>query len=301
MVTKPARKTEIVIGRMLGFSSLMTIMVVVMGTTGYIWIDREVAHNLTVYSQSFEKDGQETLVEYVEGNEGVTVRVTAGDNPTTVTTAASRQVLRQDNLELFNLTELARAAALKRHLVAKRPVLGTLSFTGADGSPTELGVNTGDIWEYRTYIAGGTQWRAIWDFENITGEVVRRAKGLRLESSFEAFRTHKGDNIQASLLLQYTLVKIDRSVFRDSNDRPVSAVVVRKTGENSYEAAVDGQVTSVTPVPVPAHELMVKGNTYVLVDDPDVVVRVISKARVPLPSFNISEFGENVHGDPVTD
>ncbi|MEC9008899.1 MAG: hypothetical protein VX877_06525, partial [Planctomycetota bacterium] len=50
VVTKPARKTEIVIGRMLGFSSLMTILVVVMGATGYIWIDREVAHNLTVYS-----------------------------------------------------------------------------------------------------------------------------------------------------------------------------------------------------------------------------------------------------------
>ncbi|HCK54672.1 MAG TPA: hypothetical protein DIC23_15750 [Planctomycetaceae bacterium] len=294
VVTKPARKTEIVIGRMLGFSSLMTILVVVMGATGYIWIDREVAHNLTVYSQSFERDGQETLVEYVEGNEGVTVRVTAGENPTTVTTAPTRQALRQDNPDLFNLTELARVAALKRHLVAKRPVLGTLSFKGADGSPTELGVNTGDIWEYRTYIAGGTQWRAIWDFENITEEVISRAKGLRLESSFEAFRTHKGDNIQASLLLQYTLVKIDRSVFRDSNDRPVSAAVVRKTGENSFEATVDGQVMPVTPVPVSAHELMVKGNTYVLVDDPDVVVRVISKASVPLPSFNISEFGENV-------
>jgi len=90
VVTKPARKTEIVIGRMLGFSSLMTILVVIMGVAGYVWIDREVAHNLTVYSEALDVDGHETLVEYVDSDEGVTVRVTTGDEPTRVTTAASR-------------------------------------------------------------------------------------------------------------------------------------------------------------------------------------------------------------------
>ena len=59
---------------------------------------------------------------------------------------------------------------------------GTISFKGDDGGPTEMGVNTGDIWEYRTYIAGGTQWRAIWDFENIDEVGIRRGNGLRLEN-----------------------------------------------------------------------------------------------------------------------
>ena len=294
VVTKPARKTEIVIGRMLGFASLMTILVVAMGLTGYVWIDREVAHNLTVYSESLEVDGEETLVEYVDLDRSVTVRVTTGEDPTQVTTAASRAALRQDNPELYDLAERARREALKRHLVAKRPVLGTISFKGADSNPTELGVNTGDIWEYRTYIAGGTQWRAIWDFENIDAEVIRRGNGLRLESSFEAFRTHKGDDIQQSLLLQFSLVRVNRNVFHDSQGNAVTATAVRKTGESSYVASVDGETVSVSPVPVAAHEVEVRGNAYVLIDDPEVAVQVVETLKVPLPSFNISEFGENI-------
>ena len=135
VVTKPARKTEIVIGRMLGFSTLMTILVVVMGVTGYVWIDREVAFNLTVYSETIDVDGQETLVEFVDEDEGVTVRVTADDEPTQVTAATSRTALRQENPALYALTERARIQALGRHLVAKRPVLGTISFKGDDGKP----------------------------------------------------------------------------------------------------------------------------------------------------------------------
>jgi len=294
VVTKPVRKTEIVIGRMLGFASLMTILVVAMGLTGYVWIDREVAHNLTVYSESFEVDGEETLVEYVDLDGSVTVRVTSGEDPTQVTTAASRSALRKDNPALYELTERARAEALKRHLVAKRPVLGTISFKGDDGGPTELGVNTGDIWEYRTYIAGGTQWRAIWDFENIDEVGIRRGNGLRLESSFEAFRTHKGDDIQQPLLVQFTLVRVNRNVFRDADGNAVTVSAVRKTGESSYEASIDGATVPVNPVQVAAHEVEVRGNAYVLVDDPDVAVQVVETLKVPLPSFNIVEFGENI-------
>ena len=94
VVTKPVRKTEIVIGRMLGFSSLMTILVVIMGVAGYVWIDREVAFNLTVYSETIDVDGEETLVEFVDEDEGITVRVTAGDAPTQLTAATSRSSFR---------------------------------------------------------------------------------------------------------------------------------------------------------------------------------------------------------------
>ena len=294
VVTKPARKTEIVIGRMLGFSTLMTILVVVMGLTGYVWIDREVAFNLTVYSETIDVDGQETLVEYGDEDEGVTVRVTAGDEPTQVTAATSRTALRQENPDLYALTERARIQALGRHLVAKRPVLGTISFKGDDGKPTERGVNTGDIWEYRTYIAGGTNWRAIWDFENVRSEVA--ADGLVLESSFEAFRTHKGDDIQESLLLQFSLVKVRRSVFRDANNNVVSATAVRKArdDENAFEATVDGESVAVSRFPVAAHDVEVRNNTYVLIDDPEIVVLIEEEIRAPLSSFNISEFGENI-------
>lgn len=40
VVTKPARRSEIVLGRMLGFVGVATVLLVVMGTIGYIWIMR---------------------------------------------------------------------------------------------------------------------------------------------------------------------------------------------------------------------------------------------------------------------
>lgn len=42
VVTKPARRVEVVLGRMLGFSSMATVILVLMGVIGYIWIQRQV-------------------------------------------------------------------------------------------------------------------------------------------------------------------------------------------------------------------------------------------------------------------
>ena len=42
VVTKPARRIEIVIGRMLGISSIGLLVLLVMGTVGYIWIVRQM-------------------------------------------------------------------------------------------------------------------------------------------------------------------------------------------------------------------------------------------------------------------
>ena len=42
VVTKPARKNEIVLGRMLGFVLIGTVIVSIMGGVGYIWINRQL-------------------------------------------------------------------------------------------------------------------------------------------------------------------------------------------------------------------------------------------------------------------
>lgn len=42
VVTKPARRCEVVLGRMLGCIALMTLVVAVMGTIGYFWVLRQV-------------------------------------------------------------------------------------------------------------------------------------------------------------------------------------------------------------------------------------------------------------------
>ena len=134
VVTKPVRRSEVVMGRILGFSAIGTLILVVMAFAGHIWIKRQVP------------DQAQSL------------------------------------------------------LVSRVPIYGTLDFTDREGNPGE-GVNTGDVWEFRSYIEGATAASAVWTFEDITpdqlievedpdtGEVT---KALRLEYNFEAFRTHKG-------------------------------------------------------------------------------------------------------------
>ena len=41
VVTKPARRSEVVLGRMLGYSAIGTVILAVMGVFGYVWIDRQ--------------------------------------------------------------------------------------------------------------------------------------------------------------------------------------------------------------------------------------------------------------------
>ncbi|MFY9255790.1 MAG: hypothetical protein WAO83_20220 [Fuerstiella sp.] len=46
VVTKPARRVEVVLGRMLGFSIMSTVILLLMGTVGYIWIERQAPKDL---------------------------------------------------------------------------------------------------------------------------------------------------------------------------------------------------------------------------------------------------------------
>jgi hypothetical protein len=46
VVTKPARRLEIVVGRMLGFSMVTVLVLFVMAVVGYVWIERQVPENV---------------------------------------------------------------------------------------------------------------------------------------------------------------------------------------------------------------------------------------------------------------
>lgn len=46
VVTKPARRVEVVLGRMLGFSLVATIIIGLMGIVGYFWIERQIPQGI---------------------------------------------------------------------------------------------------------------------------------------------------------------------------------------------------------------------------------------------------------------
>lgn len=145
VVTKPAYRIEIVLGRMLGFTVLGSAILVIMGVVGYIWIARQVPDSA------------------------------------------------------------------QYKLVSKVPVYGTISFTNREGAPAKEGINVGDLWDYRSYIEGATKARAIYKFPGLTESDLINDK-LVLESSFEAFRTHKGNMEKGGILYQFIFVNPDKDL-----------------------------------------------------------------------------------------
>lgn len=149
VVTKPVRRLEIVLGRMFGVGIIGTLVLAIMGTTGYVWILRQVS------------------------------------------------------------------PAGQSQLTCRQPIRGELKFKDREGNDAEVGVNTGDLWEFRSYIEGATKSRAIWTFNNLGPGAFRDDGVLVIENRFLGFRAHKGD-MNRSLLYRLTLVNPETGARADA-------------------------------------------------------------------------------------
>ena len=182
VVTKPARRLEIVLGRVIGFSLIGTVVLLVMSLVGYIWIVRQI------------KD------------QGL--------------------------------------------LTCRVPVYGTLSFLDRGGVPAEKGINTGDVWEFRSYIEGATAARAKWEFQNIDESALDAGGNLHLENQFVAFRSYKGD-MKRQLLFDFKFINPEKAVApgqpltfttearQISEFRGVTDKINRKLGRDGDEKTYD--------------------------------------------------------------
>lgn len=173
IVTKPARRLEIVVGRILGYVSVGTVVLVLMGIVGNIWIHRQVT-----------QEGQQ-------------------------------------------------------YLISRVPLYGKMAFLDREGKPTSEGIHVGDIWDYRRYIEGATLSAALWEYDDVTPELLIN-DSLKLEARFESFRTHKGD-MKRGLLCQVFLVnpvtkrKVNLPVFQVNEFTNNMIVINRKI--NHYDEA----------------------------------------------------------------
>lgn len=178
IVTKPARRLEIVLGRVIGFSMIGTLILVIMAGVGYLWIVRQVP------------------------------------------------------------------ASAQEMLVSRVPVRGKLSFLDRNGEPADKGINTGDLWEFRSYIEGATKARAVWKFHNVTEQILDRDGNLHLENQFLAFRSYKGD-MKQSLLYDYQFVNPDNKLTYTTAARPinenrsVTEVIPRKVTPQGSDKPLD--------------------------------------------------------------
>lgn len=210
IVTKPVRSTEIVLGRVLGFTAVGTLLLAIMGVLSYVFVDRGVRHTHEVRSLAADnQSGQTTFDAYhahtfTMGPEGGATDEIKGH------THAVRDTGKKDK-DGRPVYEILQAEGM---LEAKIPVLGSLRFTDRSGEVGE-GLNVGYESEYQKYIEGASLMSAIWTFHDVTPE--RFGDTLNLEYTLKAFRTFKGDivtGVQGTITLRNPSAKVESSRLR---------------------------------------------------------------------------------------
>lgn len=175
VITKPARRNEVMLGRVFGYTCVGTVVLLTLGVLGYVWINRQIP------------------------------------------------------------------AEAQSGLVSRVPVYGTITFTDRFGNKSDdAGLNVGDVWDFRSYIEGGTLGRTFYHFKGLDVANFKRdyaprkaefeAKieaaeseddkaaidmpaAMTLEYNFEAFRTHKGQ-IDQRLMSRLVLINPEDETVR---------------------------------------------------------------------------------------
>ena len=229
IVTKPVRPVDIILGRILGFGLMGSVMLVLMGIGGYVFVNRTLDHQHVVELETLENitAGRDEVI----GKEGRTSVDNRGgfhrhqiQVDTTGAGIAESNYNHQHAVTENNQQELVTGSPLQV-IKARVPKLGSLRFLGRNGQPVEKGVSVGSEWTYRSNIEGGTAAAAIWRFENITTADLRTDPDgdgtvLPIELVVRVFRTYKGDietGIQGSIQLQ------NPETGLKSNERPFPA------------------------------------------------------------------------------
>ena len=213
VVTKPVRAGDIVLGRILGFTIVGTIMLAIMSLFGYLFVVRTLYHTHEVDVARLEE------VVDADGNVvGKTGRTTLDDyhrHEVELDAEGSGKALSTNEHE-HKITNVGTVdtpkfvvAGPEGYLRATVPQYGRLRFLDRRGAPAPRGISVGNEWTYRSFIEGGSAAAAIWLLDGINESVLRTdpegKKYLPLELIVRVFRSYKGnieEGIQGSIRLR---------------------------------------------------------------------------------------------------
>ena len=202
VVTKPVRASEIVLGRIVGFTAMGTLLLGAMCLISYVFVERGLNHTHHVVLSDLKADSAATA----DGKtvwRGKTSTAQRHQHEVRIDSAghARLETERGHWHDLDVGDKVAGASGSLQGtlttgqpaglLLARVPVYGTLRFLDRSGRPTDKGICVGDEWTYRSYIEGGTLAAAVWSFDNVQESAF--AKGLPVEMTLGVFRTYKGD------------------------------------------------------------------------------------------------------------
>jgi hypothetical protein len=230
IVTKPVRATEIVLGRMLGFVAVGTVMLVPMGLASYLFVTRGLRHtHLEVTDVRELSDGRlvgETdyvrshkhtfsiepdtdgrgLTNMARGHRHIVTRTESGDFKIDKPIGALRaRVPSYGEIQFYD-----RSGEKKQEGVdigAERIATGGY---GSAGVSRVLGMSKGTRKIQHGYVEGGTLGAAEFIFSDVTRE--RYPKGIPVDLSLRAYRSYKGDiesGIRGSITMKHPSQEIE--------------------------------------------------------------------------------------------
>lgn len=194
VVTKPVRSGEIVLGRILGFTLVGTVLLAIMGFCSYIFVMRSLDHLHQIDGSNLKRVTD--LSGEVIGYEGITN--TDAYHHHSVSLDADRNGSTSFDLDHYHLVEAVgdrvKVRGPEDYLRARIPSWGKLRFINRKGVDKSHGISVGTEWTYRSFIDGGTLATAIWTFDDVDESVDDHLaeEGLPLGLITRVFRTHKG-------------------------------------------------------------------------------------------------------------
>ncbi|MEX2560652.1 MAG: hypothetical protein WD403_12095 [Pirellulales bacterium] len=206
VVTKPVRPSELVVGRVLGFSAIGTVLLALMGVGSYVFVVRSLDHQhtllaedlqpLTASSQDASPGGKQGRIRSAHGHRH---QVTLNEQGHALTETE------QDHWHRVGMTGDGgyRVGPPEGHFHARVPIYGKLQFRNRDGNQAREGLNVGHERSYRSYVEGATPAAAIWRFSGI--HPADYPNGVPIEMTIRVYRTYKGE-IDKGILGSITLV-----------------------------------------------------------------------------------------------
>jgi len=200
VVTKPVRKLEIVLGRVLGFVFVGSVLLGGIGLISYGFTVRSLNHTHQLTADSLH-------AEPLPGNRGsilrgMTSRSHSHMHEVTIDPTGEAAVeIKQDHTHDLYVSGSGDKAVYTLgppigQLQARVPIYGKLYFLDETGKKKEKGINVGDEWAYRSFIKGRSAAAAVWTFDNLSEDLFPESKfptGIPIEMTIEPYRTYKGN------------------------------------------------------------------------------------------------------------
>lgn len=214
VVTKPVRSSEIVLGRILGFTAVCTLPLLVMSGASYAFVVRALDHTHVLTEADLRPLSSEDTGRYAPGSRQGYASSTNKHRHRAVVDADGNGATEMNDADRIKTDDAAdiqdRFGRSHWHAVtgekrgdgrmlyhigppqgqfhARVPIKGRLSFRDKDGNAGAKGYNVGN-WTKRDYVAGGTLSAAIFTFDGL--READFPDGLPLEMNIRLFRTTK--------------------------------------------------------------------------------------------------------------